>query len=240
MFKIQGVYYPDINTTFPIGFIKSLLNSNSNTIGFLYEIGEMNDPNGLINFTSISYGDAKNITPTQLYSLGENYINSTISSNGINLFAKLLVNLNYKTGVIGGTNGVRPNPTDKVAWFDSFEKAVLASCEFLSAKNIKYLQLIDDWLTPIFDNDPNLCEKLGSLIDKVHKNYNFIITSNIWTPSNQNNQITGLTPSLISKFDILGIGYFPKFTKLASPSLSQIVESYSNNPYYDNLSLIHI
>ena len=56
----------------------------------------------------------------------------------------------------------------------------------------------------------------------------------MWTPTNQFNQISGLTSNLISKFDILGIGFFPKFTTINDPSLEQLINSYSNNPYFNN------
>ena len=223
MFKIEGVYYLPFVKPFTNGFVQDLIASNSNTIGFNFEIGSMNSSNGLINPSAITWNNQL-YKPSEVYALrGFDSVNSIINSNGINLFAKLMIQLNYSTGVLGGTNGTYPNPTDKSAWFDSFSSAILQSCEFLSTKNVKYIQLIDDWDANIFANDTALCTKLASLIDQIHSKYSFLITSNLWTPTNQINQISGLTASSISKFDILGIGFFPYFTKIDDPSLAQLI-----------------
>ena len=164
MFKIEGVYYLQFNKPFTNGFVQDLIASNSNTIGFDFYIGSM-DSSGLLTPSLVSYAN-QIYNNTQVYSLtGYDSVNSTISSKGIDLLVKLQIQLNYSTGVIGGTNGVYPIPTDKSAWFDSFSTGVLQACQFLSTKNVKYLQLIDDWMAPIFNNDAVLCAKLASLID---------------------------------------------------------------------------
>src|SRR5579884_1149088 len=126
------------------------------------------------------------------------------------------------------TGGDRPDPADRRAWLTQHIQRLVTLARLAESGGCEYFSIFGDEIEHLVA-DPNLTDLWTEAIYRVRTAFSGRLTSTSSWSGQPNGWTYRHQPQIIGLLDVFGIGFFPKYTDHANPTVAELVASYQKN-----------